>query len=295
MTSAQTIVLRVDAPADSATFAGVLATIANAGGEVTGVRTISTGRETVTRDIDVHADDEVAARVVGRVRAYEGVTLGAASAISVHAWDGGAMTMRNRASVSSRDDLAMAYTPGVARVCMAIHHDIEQAWDVTIKGNSVMVTSDGSDVAGEGDLGPLAALPACEAAAAVLRQVGDVDGMPLPIDERELDAAAMHIHRVSSVFAGVHLTAMSAQRAASLAEKLRALLDVPVTTDADVPVAVLAGFWRGALDARARNASAGMLAVAAAASGGPLDRAAAATLAAAVSSAARADGVARLS
>jgi malate dehydrogenase (oxaloacetate-decarboxylating) len=293
VTSAQTIVLRVDAPADSTTFAAVLASVANAGGEVTGVRTISTGRETVTRDIEVHADDEVAAHVVSAIRGHETVTLGAASAISVHAWDGGTMTMRNRASVASRDDLAMAYTPGVARVCMAIHHDIEQAWDVTIKGNSVMVTGDGSDVAGEGDLGPLAALPACEATAAVLRQVGDVDGMPLPIDERDLDAAAVHIHRVSSVFAGVHLTAMSADRASALAEKLRALLEVPVTTDLDVPVAGLAGFWRGALDARARSATAGMLWAAASASNGPLDRTAAANVAAAVTSAARSDGVAR--
>ena len=294
MFSAQTIVLRVDSPPDAGVFADVLSRIAAAGGEIVGVRTVTTGRESVTRDIDVHADDEATAAIVTAIRSHVTLTLQDASSAALTGREGGVMTMRNRAGVASRDDLAMAYTPGVARVCMAIHGDFEQAWDYTVKGNSVMVTGDGSNVVGEGDLGPLAALPACEALCAVLRQVGGVDGVPLPIDERDLDLAATHIHRVSSVIAGIHLTAMTPDRAATLAEKLRGLVEIPVTTDAELSLAALAGFWRGALDTRARSASGGMLAHAAAASNAPLDAASATTLAVQVATAARSDGVARL-
>ena len=295
MFSAQTIVLRVDSPPDAGVFAEVLTNIGTAGGEVVGVRTVSAGRESITREIDVHADDQAAASIVAAIRGHATVTLADASSAALQAREGGTMTMRNRAGVSSRDDLAMAYTPGVARVCLAIHEDFDQAWDYTVKGNSVMVTSDGSDVAGEGDLGPLAALPACEALCAVLRQVGGVDGVPLPIDERDLASAATHIHRVSSVFAGIHLTGMTTERAATLAGHLRALVEIPVTTDGDVSLGALAGFWRGALDTRARSASASMLAqAAAAASNAPLNDGGAAALATDVAAAARADGVARL-
>ena len=292
--AAHTMVFRVEFPSSAEAFGSVLSTIAQAGGDVRGIRTILPGRERTTREIEVACDAATAERAVEALRAFDGVSAQSAESDAVAAHRGGTLTMRNRVSVATRDDLAMAYSPGVARICMAIHDDFEKTWDYTIRGNSVMVVSDGSDVAGQGDLGPLAALPACEAACVVMRQVGEVDGFPLPIDERDLDAAAVHIARSSSVFAGVHLTAMSADRAEALAEKIQALTTIPVATDADVAQAALAGFWRGVLGARASAVDVSMLSAARSAHGEVLDETSARVVASAVAQAAATAGLSRI-
>lgn len=291
--AAQTMVFHVEFPSNAEAFGSVLSTIARSGGDVRGVRTVIPGRERTTREIEVACDPLTGERAVAALRELGDVSVQSAESDAVGAHAGGTLTMRNRVSVATRDDLAMAYSPGVARVCMAIHDDFEKTWDYTIRGNSVMVVSDGSDVASQGDLGPLAALPACEAASVVMRQVGGVDGFPLPIDERDLDVAAGHIARSSSVFAGVHLTAMATDRATSLAEKIQALTTIPVATDAQVPQAALAGFWRGVLDARATVVNDAMVAATATATSA-LDQSVADAIAGAVSAAAKAAGVARV-
>jgi malate dehydrogenase (oxaloacetate-decarboxylating) len=144
---------------------------------------------------------------------------------------GGKMTMVNAAALTSRDDLSMAYTPGVARVCMAIHHDEERTWDLTIRGNSVAVITDGSNVVGQGDLGPLAALPAAEAKCMFLREMAGVDGFPLPLDEKDPDKIVATVARIVSVFAGVHITDMAAPKCFEIQDKLREVIDIPVMHD----------------------------------------------------------------
>ncbi len=292
--AAHTMVFRVEFPSSAEAFGSVLSTIAESGGDVRGIRSVLPGRERTTREIEVACDAATGERAVAALGTLDDVTVQSAEVDAVDAHAGGTLTMRNRVSVATRDDLAMAYSPGVARICMAIHDDFEKTWDYTIRGNSVMVVSDGSDVAGVGDLGPLAALPACEAACVVMRQVGGVDGFPLPIDERDLDAAAAHIARSSSVFAGVHLTAMATDRAATLAEKIQALVTIPVATDAQVSQASLAGFWRGVLDARASAVNDTMLAATSNAGTSALDEAAARAVAKGVVDAAMAAGLARV-
>lgn len=283
--------LRIEAPSTAEAFGAVLAAITGAGGDVLGLETIEAGRELTLREIRVSGEADA---IAAAVAALPSVRVDDSQEAVIRAHDGGLVSMRNRASVASRDDLAMAYTPGVARVCMAIHADDDVTWSHTVRANSIMVTSDGSDVAGAGDLGPLAALPACEAVSAILKQVAGVDGMPLPIDERDLEKAAGYIAKSVGVFAGVHLTGMTVERAATLAGALRERLQIPVTTDANVAQSEIAGFWRGALDVRASSASQAMLDAGAAASpGSALDESRAASIAAAVSAAARTSGVAR--
>jgi malate dehydrogenase (oxaloacetate-decarboxylating) len=141
---------------------------------------------------------------------------------------GGMVGMQNRAPLTSRDDLSMAYTPGVARVCMAIHHDFEQAWDYTIKGNSVMVVSDGSSVVGQGDLGPEASLPALEAKCAFMRKLAGIDAFPLPVDLRDPAEIAEAVALCSSVFAGIHLSDIAAPRCFEVQRLLDERLDIPV-------------------------------------------------------------------
>ena len=291
--AADHVVLRIDSPSDAEVFGNVLSAISGAGGEIVAVQTVTPGKDRVVRDVT--AVGASAADVAAAAAGVASVSVVSSEAASVREHDGGVLTMRNTAGVATRDDLSMAYTPGVARVCMAIHEDFEKAWEYTIKGNSLMVVSDGSDVVGLGDLGPLASLPACEAVCAVLRQVGGVDAFPLPIDERDLDVAAGHITRMSSVFAGVHLTSMTLERGQELAEKLGELLDIPVLVEAQLPREAVAGLWKGTLAARARAITPSMVAAATELALGSklLDESVAQRAADAVATAARGDNVAR--
>lgn len=236
-----TSTLRVVVPAEVGTFGVVLTAIADAGGQVGGVALVASTATTVTREITVHT--ATAAGTAGVIAALEGVgaTIETTSDPILAAHEGGAIGMQNRVPVRSRDDLSMAYTPGVARVCLAIHDDFEQAWQYTIKANSVLVTSDGSAVAGLGDLGAEASLPACEATCLMLRDRAGIDAFPLPVDrERDPEKVAEIIHLCSSVFAGIHLTDIDPDRVGPISAALAQRLDVPVFADETDGVAVAA-------------------------------------------------------
>ena len=209
------LTMRVHIPARIGMLGQVMEAIGDAGGQVGGVDIVRAGKEAITRDITVYARDEEHSESIGRaVREVEGVEVESLTDRVFLSHAGGTIGMENRVPVVTRDDLSMAYTPGVARVCMAIHHDFEQAWEYTIKGSSVMVVSDGSSVVGQGDLGPEAALPALEAKCAFLRTLAGIDAFPLPIDLRDPAEIAEAVVLTSSVFAGIHL-ATSRRRAAS--------------------------------------------------------------------------------
>jgi malate dehydrogenase (oxaloacetate-decarboxylating) len=130
---------------------------------------------------------------------------------------------------------------------MTIHHDPERTWDLTIRGNSIAVITDGSAVAGQGDLGPLAALPSAEAKCMYLREMAGIDGFPLPLTVRDTGEITNVVSKIVSVFAGVHLTDMAAPRCVEVQDALASVLDIPVLHDeADgTAVAVLAGLISG--------------------------------------------------
>ena len=225
------LTIRTKLPSNVGTLGQVMEAIGNAGGEVGSVDLVR-AEGVVTRDITVQvADDAGADAVRSAITALPGVEIEHSRDRVFSGHVGGKMTMRNRVPVDTRDDLAMAYTPGVARVCMAIHDEPERVWDYTIRGNSVMVVSDGSSVVGQGDLGAEASLPAVEAKCVFLRELAGVDAFPLPIDERDPEKMADIIVRCSSVFAGIHLTDIAAPRCFELAAKLRERLDIPVLHD----------------------------------------------------------------
>ncbi len=210
----------------------VLSIIGENGAEVTATDFVRSTTGGVTRDITVLVRDaDHGDALVATLGALDGVTIAWALDRVAQSHIGGKMTMRNRAPLTSRDDLSMAYTPGVARVCMAIHDDPERTWDLTIRGNSIAVITDGSSVVGQGDLGPLAALPAAEAKCMFLREGAAIDGFPLPLDVREASDIANVVQKITSVFAGVHITDMAAPKCFEVQRLLEESLDIPVLHD----------------------------------------------------------------
>lgn len=223
------LTIRATIPARVGMLGKVLAAIGDAGGRTGGVDIVRSGTDAVTRDITVYARDEAhGASVAAAVAGVEGVHVESSIDRVFQAHAGGKIGMQNRVPVATRDDLSMAYTPGVARVCMAIHHDFEQTWEYTIKGNSVMVVSDGSSVVGQGDLGPEASLPALEAKAAFLRRLAGIDAFPLPVDLRDPAEIAEAVVLCSSVFAGIHLSDIAAPRCFEIQRLIDERLDIPV-------------------------------------------------------------------
>jgi len=246
--SSSSLTLRLTVPATVGTFGRVTGAIADAGGTLGGVDIVRSTKTHVTRDYTVYVASEAAGdAVVSAVEAVEGVQVEEVRNRVLTLHEGGVIGMRNRVPLTSRDDLSMAYTPGVARVCMAIHHDFEQAWEYTIKANSVMVVSDGSSVVGLGDLGAEASLPACEAKCLFLRDLAGIDAFPLPVDARDPEAIVEAVALCSSVFAGIHLSDISAPRCFQIQTALDARLDIPVFHDDQqgTAVAVLAGLHNG--------------------------------------------------
>ena len=238
------LTIRAEIAAQVGNFGRVMAAIGNAGAEVGGVDIVRSGASSITRDITVAVADQTHGQaVVAALDALDGVTVQSASDRVALAHMGGTITMRSRSTLTNRDDLSMAYTPGVARVCMTIHHDPERTWDLTIRGNSIMVITDGSSVAGQGDLGPLAALPSAEAKCMYLREMAGIDGFPLPLTVRSADEISHVVSKIVSVFAGVHMTDMAAPRCVEAQTALTAALDIPVLHDDQdgTAVAVLAG------------------------------------------------------
>ena len=145
--------------------------------------------------------------------------------------DGGKLAVVATTEVRDRHDLSLVYTPGVAQVCAAIHARPGLARSLTIKHNSVAVVSDGSAVLGLGDIGPQAAMPVMEGKALLLKELADVDGYPICLDERDPDRIVDIVAAIAPGFGGINLEDISAPRCFEVEGKLRRRVDVPVFHD----------------------------------------------------------------
>lgn len=148
-----------------------------------------------------------------------------------------------KAQVKTREDLALAYTPGVAEPCKVIAADPEAAYRYTIKANTVAVVSDGSAVLGLGNIGPLAAMPVMEGKAVLFREFGGVNAFPICLDTQDTEEIIETVVRIAPAFGGINLEDISAPRCFEIEEKLKARLDIPVFHDDQhgTAIVVLAG------------------------------------------------------
>ena len=157
-------------------------------------------------------------------------------------WNGKIDTV-SKAEVNSREDLALAYTPGVAEPCKVIAENPDAAYKYTIKANTVAVVSDGSTVLGLGNIGPLAAMPVMEGKAVLFKEFGGVNAFPICLDTQDTDEIIETVVRIAPAFGGINLEDISAPRCFEIEERLKELLDIPVFHDDQhgTAIVVLAG------------------------------------------------------
>ena len=210
----------------------VTSAIGKAGGDIGAIDLVVVGKSTITRDITFKASDERHGQeVVDGVRAVQGVKVVNVSDRTFLMHLGGKIEVRGKMSVKTRDDLSMAYTPGVARVCMAIHHDPEKAYALTIKQNAVAVVTDGTAVLGLGDIGPSAAQPVMEGKALIFKEFAGVDAFPVCLATKDPDEIVAIVKAIAPVFGGINLEDISAPRCFDIEQKLQRDLEIPVFHD----------------------------------------------------------------
>jgi malate dehydrogenase (oxaloacetate-decarboxylating) len=210
----------------------VASAIGGAGGDIGAVDLVESTRDRVLRDITVNARDEVhGQQVVARLRQLSGVDVVNVSDRTFLMHLGGKIEVRNKLPIRTRDDLSMAYTPGVARVCLAIREDRERAFSLTIRQNTVAVVTDGTAVLGLGDIGPEAALPVMEGKAMLFKEFGGVDAFPICLGTRDVDRIVDTVKYLAPGFGGINLEDIAAPRCFEIEERLRKDLDIPVFHD----------------------------------------------------------------
>lgn len=212
---------------------GQIATrIGEAGGDIGAVDIVEVLPDAIVRDITVNCRDEVHGDKIAHVLdGLSGVEVVNISDLTFLAHLGGKIEMKNRQPIKTRADLSRAYTPGVARVCMAIAGDPSKAYSLTIKKNTVAIVSDGTAVLGLGDIGPEAAMPVMEGKAMLFKEFAGVDGWPICLATKNVDEIVAAVKAIAPGFGGINLEDISAPRCFEVEERLKRELDIPVMHD----------------------------------------------------------------
>jgi malate dehydrogenase (oxaloacetate-decarboxylating) len=237
------VVLRVELDHEKATFGDVASAISKAGGDITSIDVIRPGKDSSVRDITVDVAESEESRVVESLMKQDGIKLINVSDRTFLAHLGGKITMQPTLPIKNRDDLSRVYTPGVAKVCTAIHENPKKAFSVTIKRNTVAVITDGTAVLGLGDIGPHAAAPVMEGKAMLFKQLANVDAFPICLDTRDTEEIIRTIKAISPIFGGINLEDISSPRCFEIETRLAEELDIPVFHDDQhgTAVVVIAG------------------------------------------------------
>ncbi len=232
-TSAQfSFVLRVRIDHRPGMLGRVATAIGEAGGTIGAIDLIAIDDRYTVRDMTIDAAGTDHADAIAKtVNATDGAQVVDKTDRTFLMHVGGKIEIRNKHPLRTRDDLSMAYTPGVARVCEAIAADRDKAFQYTIKRNTVAVVSDGSAVLGLGDIGPEAAMPVMEGKAMLFKEFGGVDGFPICLSTKDPDEIVATVEAIAPTFGGINLEDISAPRCFEIEERLKKSLDIPVFHD----------------------------------------------------------------
>ena len=210
----------------------VATAIGQAGGTIGSIDLIAIDDAHTLRDMTVDAaGTDHANAIVATVNEVDGAEVLDATDRTFLMHVGGKIEQHNKHPLRTRDDLSMAYTPGVARVCEAIAADRDKAFQYTIKRNTVAVVSDGSAVLGLGDIGPEAAMPVMEGKAMLFKEFANVDAFPICLDTRDPDQIVNAVRLLAPTFGGINLEDISAPRCFEIEQRLKDELDIPVFHD----------------------------------------------------------------
>ncbi len=206
--------------------------ISDLGGNIGAIDIVRPEPDALIRDITIFTHNpEHGEKLVDGLREIEDVEFINFSDRTFLAHLQGKIEINNRLPLSTRDDLSIAYTPGVARVCTEIHKNPENAYKLTIKGNTVAVVTDGTAVLGLGDIGPKAAMPVMEGKAMLFKQFADIDAWPICLDTTDTEEIISIVKALAPGFGGINLEDISAPRCFEIEERLRNELDIPVFHD----------------------------------------------------------------
>ena len=189
--------------------------------------------------VDASSEDHVV-RICDAVNGLDGVSVLSATDRTFALHDGGKLETIGKIALNDADDLSMAYTPGVARVCRAIHQNPELSHELTIRRNTVAIVSDGTAVLGLGDIGPEAAMPVMEGKALLFKEFAGVDAFPICLDVASPDEIVETVIRLAPTFGGINLEDIAAPGAFEVEARLREALDIPVFHDDQHGTAVVA-------------------------------------------------------
>jgi malate dehydrogenase (oxaloacetate-decarboxylating) len=210
----------------------VASAIGDAGGTIGAIDLVQVDGAHTVRDITVDtADSSDWPVLTDAVNAVPGARVLDSTDRTFLMHVGGKIELRNKSPLKTRDDLSMAYTPGVARVCRAIQDDPDRAVQYTIKRNTVAVVSDGTAVLGLGDIGPRAAMPVMEGKAMLFKEFAGVDAFPICLDTKNTDEIVAVVSAIAPTFGGINLEDISAPRCFEIEDRLKATLDIPVFHD----------------------------------------------------------------
>ncbi len=228
------VTVRVELDARQEPLGKLTASVAEAGGQLVGVDLIpgagAEGKRVREFTIDA-VDQEHWERILRGLGSIRGARVMEYTDRTMQMHRGGKVSVENKYPLKTRDDLSMAYTPGVARVCTAINQDRKLAFEYTIKKNTVAVVSDGTAVLGLGDIGPEAAMPVMEGKAMLFKEFAGVDAFPICLDTTDPEEIIRAVELIAPTFGGINLEDISAPRCFEIEDRLKETLDIPVFHD----------------------------------------------------------------
>lgn len=230
--SSFSVTLRLQIPNRVGMLASVTQAIALTGGNLGQIDLIEQSRQESIRDITVDAaSTEHAETIVQGVKELPDIQVIDVYDRTFNLHRGGKISIVSRIPLKSVSDLAMAYTPGVGRICKAIAENPEEVYNLTIKQNTVAIVTDGSAVLGLGNLGPEAALPVMEGKAMLFKEFAGLDAFPICLDTQDTDEIVKAVKNIAPVFGGVNLEDIAAPRCFEIEKRLRAELNIPIFHD----------------------------------------------------------------
>ncbi|HIK08485.1 MAG TPA: NAD-dependent malic enzyme [Trichormus sp. M33_DOE_039] len=230
--SSFSVTLRLQIPNRVGMLAAIAQAIAATGGNIGTIDLIEQTRQVSIRDLNVDAaSTEHAETIVQAVKAIPDIKVISVYDRTFNLHRGGKISIASRIPLKSVSDLAMAYTPGVGRICTAIAQDPDEVHNLTIKQNTVAIVTDGSAVLGLGNLGPHAALPVMEGKAMLFKEFAGLDAFPICLNTQDTEEIIQAVKNIAPVFGGVNLEDIAAPRCFEIEQRLRQELDIPVFHD----------------------------------------------------------------